>query len=1117
MNPQKKHATSPKPANLVIRASAGSGKTFQLSNRFLDLVLRDQSVDSILATTFTRKAAGEIEDRVLLRLAEASLDSKKLKELAKFVAAPWLTEDSCLEYLEKVVRQFHRLRISTLDSFFIQIAQGLILEMGLAAGWRIIDDIEDQRLRELAIADLLAREDQADLNRLVNWLTKGKAQRSVAELIRDTVSKLYKVYQEAPSAAWDRIPSRPRLTDEQLDELLAALAVSELPQHKAAVSSHAATLEKARAGLWEEVPSSGLAAKVAAGERLYQRKPISAELFQLYQQLLSHAAATVLDQVRTQTKATYELLDRFHGFYERLKRERKALRFEDVTRHVGAYMAAADKNGMPTADVKLLQQRLAQLTFRLDARLDHLLLDEFQDTSLSQWNVLRPLAMHATSHPDLVQSKSSKEPETLRSFFCVGDGKQAIYGWRGGVADIFEALNKQLRGLQSEPLNTSYRSSPVVIEAVNRVFKNLGRHQGLERFQEVVEAWSERFPKHTTAKENYPGYVALEVGPDEQEGDNAFLKFVTQRIADLAAQAPDKTIGVLVSTNDQIAEIIFGLRALKVSASEEGGNPLTDSAAVQIIMSLLEIADHPGSTIARFHVAESSLGRALQVPVISDGPGWSHLAAEVRQRLMHEGYGEVITSWALQLRSHCDAREWRRLQQLIAAAYRFQPTATLRTRDFIQVIEMRRVADPSDANVVVTTIHKSKGLQYDIVVLPQLDRSLTRQPDSFVVGRPDAISPIDLVCRYMSRDIQEILPPDLQAVFTAADASGITEGLCVLYVALTRAVHALHMIIEPKNNKTGDLPKTFAALLRAALQDELAPLKPNMVCYESGDPNWPKKMDSAKDLSKQPAKQVEAAETVTTPAVKTARIAAPQLYPIVGRRLRGLPRVSPSSLAWRQAVAKRASTSQLARLRDQEELDNPVGRIQGTILHAWLETIEWLRDGDELPSDEQLRAIASRAVTMPLADAFLLPLIEEWRAMLGDVRLSTIFRQADYVKSLAGTAWSAPLRAALSAGTLQVQVYREQRFAYRTDDELVTGIVDRLVILRDHGVVVAVEVIDYKSDEVASDESIMSKCEHYEPQLRQYREAIAETWKIPRELIRSRLVFLKVGRSEGVS
>jgi ATP-dependent helicase/nuclease subunit A len=1113
---KKKSLWSSTPANLVIRASAGSGKTFQLSNRFLDLVLRDQSVDSILATTFTRKAAGEIEDRVLLRLAEAALDSKKRTELAKFVTAPWLDEDRCLEYLERLVRQLHRLRISTLDSFFIQIAQGLILEMGLAAGWRIIDEIEDQRLRERAIADLLAREDQGDLNRLVNWLTKGNAQRSVAELIRATVSDLYNVYLEAPSSAWDRIPAGPRLSDEKLNELLNALAMSAPPQHKTAIESHRGTLEKARAGLWEEVPSSGLAAKVAAGENSYQRKPISAELFQLYQQLLSHAAAMVLEQVRTQTKATYELLDKFHGFYEQLKRERKALRFEDVTRHVGAYMAAAEENEIPTNDSKLLQRRLSKLTFRLDAQLDHLLLDEFQDTSLSQWNVLRPLAMHATAHPDFATSRG---PETsLRSFFCVGDGKQAIYGWRGGVAEIFEALNKQLIGLKSEPLNTSYRSAPVVIEAVNRVFKNLGRHQGLERYQEAVESWSERFPEHSTAKDNYAGYVALEVGPDEQEeGDNAYLKFVTRRIAELAGQAPDKTIGVLVATNEQVAEIIFGLRALKVSASEEGGNPLTDSAAVQIIMSLLEIADHPGGTIARFHVAESPLGRALAVPVISDGPGWANFAAELRQRLMREGYGEVITSWALLLRAKCDAREWRRLQQLIAAAYRFQPTSTLRTRDFIQAIEMRRVADPSDAKVIVTTIHKSKGLQYDIVVLPQLDRSLMRQPDSFVVGRPDAISPIDLVCRYMSRDIQAILPEDLQQVFEASDASGITESLCVLYVALTRAVHALHMLIQPKNNKSGELPKTFAGLLRAALQDEPTPLEPNTVCYRSGDPNWPEKMIAAERKEKPTTELTAKADRQIAVADTGTRAQIPKLKPISGPRLRGLPRVSPSSLAWRQVESKRASSPKLARLRDQEELDNPVGRVQGTILHAWLETIEWLKAGTELPDDEQLRALASRAVTMPLADSFLRPLMAEWRALLTDARLQTIFHQADYVASSASAAWSHPLRAAVAAGTVQVQVYREQRFAYRAGDELVTGIVDRLIIIRERGLVVAAEVIDYKSDEVADDESIVSKCARYEPQLRQYREAIAETWKIPSELIRSRLVFLRARRIEVVS
>lgn len=1092
-------STKPPPANLVIRASAGSGKTFQLSNRFLDLVTRDVPVDEILASTFTRKAAGEIEDRVLLRLALAATDPKQLQELKKFLAADWLDESRCLDLLQSVVRQLHRLRISTLDSFFIQIAQGLILEMGLSAGWRIVDDVEDERLRELAINELLAREDQGDLNRIVNWLTKGTAQRSVAELIRSTVTSLYNVYLEAPASAWDKIPKQSRLTAEQLTELIDTLENEAPPEHKNAIKAHAKTIEMARLGDWEELPKAGLAAKVANGATEYSNKPLSDRLVQLYRKLLQHGAAEILEQIRAQTIATFELLNKFHGFYEQLKRERRALRFEDVTRHVGEYMAALDSDRLPTDDQKLLRERLARLAYRLDARIDHLLLDEFQDTSLAQWNVLRPLALHATLPHGLLPS------DDLRSFFCVGDGKQAIYGWRGGVAEIFEALHQQLTGLASEPLNTSFRSAPIVIETVNQVFKNLDRHSDLDRLQKVVNLWSERFPLHSTAKTNYEGCVTLEVGPDtEEEGDAAFTKFAARRIAELTRQAPDCTVGVLVNSNKEIAELIFELRALQIPASEEGGNPLTDSASVQLIMSMLDLADHPGNSIARFHTLHSPLGVALQLPAITDNQGWAQLSADIRQRLMREGYGAVISSWTVPLAAHCDAREWRRLQQLVAAAHRYQPTATLRSSDFVEQIEKRRVADPSNANVVVTTIHKSKGLQYDIVVLPRLERPITRQAGSFVSGRRDAISPIQIVCRYISQDIRAVIPAELQQLFEASDAIGVTESLCLLYVALTRAVHALHLLVEPINNRAGNLPKTFAGLLRAALIEGQNNLEPNTVAYQVGQLDWAQRRAASKAVGgEQPAK-------MATPRQP------PVLQPIQGGRLRGLPRVSPSSLAWRQHDAQRANGPQRARLRDQNDLGSPLGKYQGTILHAWLEEISWVEPSTVLPEDEKLRAIASRAVTMPLDDAWLTPLLHEWRQMMADSRLRCIWCRQDYVSLLATSAWTKPLAAALASGNLELDVYREQRFAYRAGDELVTGIIDRLVVLRHSGKVVAIEVLDYKSDDVPDDEAVAQKTQHYRPQLQQYREAMAETWKLPLANIRARLIFLRARRWETI-
>src|SRR6185436_10773775 len=126
-------------SRLLIRASAGTGKTFQLSNRYLAL-LRHAPADRILAVTFTRKAAGEILERILTRLADAVLDDKKRQDLSKFLGGKELTADECRALLASTVRQLHRVKVATLDSFFSRLATSMPLELGLSPNWSIADD-----------------------------------------------------------------------------------------------------------------------------------------------------------------------------------------------------------------------------------------------------------------------------------------------------------------------------------------------------------------------------------------------------------------------------------------------------------------------------------------------------------------------------------------------------------------------------------------------------------------------------------------------------------------------------------------------------------------------------------------------------------------------------------------------------------------------------------------------------------------------------------------------------------------------------------------------------------------------------------------------------------------
>mgnify|MGYP005839793677 CR=1 FL=1 len=1055
----------------VIRASAGTGKTFQLTNRFIGLLAAGYAPDAILATTFTRKASGEILQRVLLRLAEAGLDAAKAADLAAHVQDPTLDQGRSLRILGQLVRRLHRLRIGTLDSFFIQLARSYSLELALPPGWQIVDEVEDARLRDEAVLNVLEGESAGSVTRLMHLLTKGQASRSIGWQIGRLVDELYSVYVESPAGAWKALQRHKPLGAEELQAAIDALERVALPPDKRFADARAGDLERAQRGAWDQFLTTGIAAKVLDGTHAYHRKPLPDDVVQVYQPLVRHAKAKLLGDIANQTEATWRLLERFDAAYRRLKTGRRQLRFEDVTRALASAW---------------LDEHVEEVGFRLDGHVAHLLLDEFQDTSALQWRVLHPLAARVVAG------------DGKRSFFCVGDVKQAIYGWRGGVAEIFDTLEKQLQPLCSEDLTQSWRSSQAVIDTVNLVFGGLGSNPVLQNEPAAAAAWGARFAKHTTAKSALPGLCRLMAGPRAAEGQEqaeVTLAHAARHVAALGREAPGCTIGVLVRKNVSVARLIFELRRQGVMASEEGGNPLSDSPAVQLVLSLLSLADHPGDTAARFHVAHSPLGKIVGLDDPRDTPAACRLALEVRQRLMTGGYGPTLYAWVRQLAPACDARDLNRLLQLVEMGYGYEPVATTRPDDFVRLVHQRRVQDPTSAPVRVMTVHQAKGLQFDIVVLPELDVPLVGQPLQIVVGRSGVAGGVERVCRYVAKDLRGILPQSFRHMFDQHQSQVVQESLCVLYVALTRAVHSLDMIVAPSKPNEKSLRSTQAGLLRAALAGA-DPATPDATLYQHGDSGWFDRVAAdrkAAGLLAPPLRSLE-------PAGPEGRADAAdriRLAPRAARRGRGLDRISPSAL----------EGGRLVDLAQRLRLDTSAALERGSLIHAWLEQIEWLDEGE--PADAVLQ---SAARGLAPGGASLAALIGQFREMLARPSLRALLARAGYARPARGQPRS---KAQPGSGVTQPvwQVWRERPFAMREGDAIYSGRMDRVVVLCDGDRPIGAEVVDFKTDALpAGDpEALEARVEVYRPQIEIYRRAAAEWLGLDPAQVSARLAFVELG------
>jgi ATP-dependent helicase/nuclease subunit A len=1102
-------------SDILIRASAGTGKTYQLANRYVRLLEADVPPETILAATFTRKAAGEILERILLTLAHAASDGRKCAELGYAIDAPKLTPARCVELLARLTRRLHRLQVGTLDSFFARLAASFSLELELPPGWRILEDLDAARLRSAAIESLLESSSEADLARLLRLMTKGTAARSVSELIDATVKNARELFLETTAEAWRKVPTPPHPTARDLQSVPGRLRELPPPSHKNIQKSIEADAVMAEQEQWDEMPTKGILSKLADGEFVFYKKPIEGEVRATYEWLLELLRSLLLNRLARQTEATRELLERFDIEYREMQRRTGGCGFTDLARALAGRrepLPLETKNAEPDAESSWLRRA----AFRCDVRLSHLLLDEFQDTSLLQWQVLRPFAEQVlsktTTHINPTRERGTKgkqasDPSLARrananlnndqsaSFFCVGDLKQAIYGWRGGDARIFDTLQRQLPGLQPESLNQSYRSAQPIIDVVNQVFSQMIQHPNLGRSEKPLQEWSRRFPTHETAKKELAGHVRLSVAPaktdDDESQNDVTLRHAARLVADLAREAPGRSIGVLVRRNEVVAKLIFELQSLGLPASEEGGNPLTDSAAVRLVLSLLRLADHPGDTVSRCHVATSPLGVALDFIDFRDDSAAAALAARVRRQLLIDGYGPSVAAWVKLLSERCNPRELSRLEQLTGVAYSDPASATLRTRDFIEQVETARVADPRSTLVRVMTVHQAKGLQFDIVVLPELDVDLLGQEPSLVAGNADPTEPPNAVCLYRNEHIRRLFPAELQCLFEQDVVRRTHEALCVLYVALTRAVHALHLLIAP----SGKPPvATFAGLLRAALADNAAAL-PEATLFEVGDPQW---------VSRTPKDAQHPLRTTMEPQPLRIRFA-----PALPTPVRGWQRAAPS-----QHEESRADR-RLSELLASSDL---VARERGTLIHKWFEQIEWLDAGQ--PAAEQLLAAARSLPPMSIEPASLLP---EFFTMLDKPVIARLLT-SPAIDSQASGAASAPRFSAaiVTTGGLTpprsptisptLRVLREHPFAWREGVTLVSGVIDRLVLWQAGDQVVAAELLDFKTDAVpASGPVLDARIATYRPQLESYRRAVSRLFAIEASCVAARLLFVNPG------
>lgn len=1035
----------------MLVANAGSGKTYQLTNRTLRLLALGVEPRSMATLTFTNKAAGEFLDAIFDRLAEAALDEAKLARLREDLSQAQLQKEDCIRLLQILSGQLGDLCMGTIDSLFGRLIRTFPLESGLPAELHLLDTAALAAAQEESLAALFESATAAPelfegLLDLVRKQSRTKSERDVFQLLRGTVDNYYQLFLDSPPTVSWGDPSRiwpdgceilqapaPLKAAEELWELIQC----EQPVSETIRAAWETNLELIAAlepgQSWPPElqtyvekklcnPSTSKQGDVyiphgnGHKNRLHLTPAIENGIHKLLCALYREDLETRLERSRT----LHQLMAQFDEIHAARFRRRGLLTFQDITRILSQQVEKVDW--------------VAAAGYRLDSKIDHWLLDEFQDTSRQQWKVL------STFIDEVVQ-----DPEGRRSFFYVGDTKQALYIWREGDPRLFFEVRdyynqNQPEVIKERSLTCSHRSAPPIIDFVNQTFF------GLDEVAETLEwpaqtrlDWEKAWREHQSAErlQNKSGYVQWiavdkppksspksDSDPEEAESEEVNCRF-TVALETLRHVEPWRrgiSCAILLRKNKDVAAVADLLREEGIPVSVEGSsNPCTDNPLGQILLAAFRAAALPGDRLAFGLLQSSPLGETL----LEEEGNSCRFRERILDSIARHGYAQTTREFLQALTGNGTAFSEDRAEAFLRAATRFdeQRSSSDDVQQFLAYIEAYKVQEPENDRVVrVMTIHQSKGLTFDMcMVLGLDDRSRTNSTDTLVRGGEPGgewalMLPKQTACN---------LDPVLKSCREKLRADECYGQLCTAYVALTRARFGLYILTTEIGAKSTS--KGFARWLRLKFATDREE-------HQAGDPDWFKNHRIAPEAETPP-------EQNPPPLPKPRSIT---------------PHPSPAS-AWESEEPDPERTATMARFAS-------AATDLGTEVHLALARIEFLNaeSRPELP-----------------------PLSEEARKRLGPFLDSAQARRV----------FERPARPFV--------LWREKAFDVLLDGQWISGIFDRVVVLLSQdGNPESAVIYDFKTDR--ADAAEIER--RHSGQMKMYQAAVSRLLGIPVEKTEAVLV-----------
>ena len=815
----------------VYKASAGSGKTFTLATEYIRLIVENPtSYKNILAVTFTNKATEEMKMRILSQLygiwkalPESDSYLKVIQEKTGY--EPERIRERAGQGLANLLHNYNYFRVETIDTFFQSVLRNMARELDLTTNLRI--GLNDVQVEELAVDQLIADLSTTDV--ILQWIMKyvmesisdDKSWNVISQIKRFGCTIFKDEYKEVCQELKRKMEEKGFFEQytTQLREIKKAaekrmiqigesffenlegegLSIDDLANKNRGIAGFFLKLQK---GVFDPSIENATVANCLENPEKWCAKTHPQREF------ITSLAEGVLGDILRFAVAERPVQWKLYKSADLTLRHLNQLRLlgsiEEKVRELNE-----NNNRFLLSDTQQLLHALIEgsdspfIFEKIGTQLEHVMIDEFQDTSTVQWQNFRVLLDEAMSHED-------------GSNLIVGDVKQSIYRWRSGDWRLLNDIEQQFNQQQIEtlPLKTNYRSERNVISFNNHFFSQAAeleyqsqRDINCEEAEQLKRAYADVMQEIPEGRKD-AGEVFVTLLPTE-DYQAATLQQMADAISELRSRGvPQKDIAILVRMNNQIPMIAhyFQEQMSEVTIVSDEAFRLEASVAVKLLVSALRLLTHPDDLLTK-----AAIVKHYHIDVLKEQIEDNELLLSTNDlnQLLPEGFlsqREVLLTmplydlaerlhaiFGLEALNDQSAYVFAFYDQL--ASYVNENTADIDSflAAWDEGICGKTIQSEDTNGVRILSIHKSKGLEFDYVICPFCDWQLEKQSGNILWCQPTEEPFSDLPLAPVDYSRNQMMGTIYEKDYLHEHLQNTVDNLNLLYVAFTRACKGLYV------------------------------------------------------------------------------------------------------------------------------------------------------------------------------------------------------------------------------------------------------------------------------------------------------------------------------------